>query len=328
MPRPKAVASLSRLENPDMEEDTMMQEAFPTPESNQENAAPTRQRSGNSKTESGVQTKAKGRPRRTSGGPFAGRKRAAQKKVAAKRAPLKEQSANHNADDTEEVNDFEEKDHNVPDTQYSVNSADELVAVKQPAKKAKAVAKGKKVTNKKQLDSKTLQQIKATANDGEFEYTPTSTRQTKPAKKDVNKPSTAQRGPYAEPPHNETVIPETQIPPMEVDAADFNSEEEEVPQSVFRPTNNAVSRAKQQQPSQKQAGSASDMERDADDAIRRKLGDMTKRFENLDMKYRNLREVGIKEAELNYERLKATSEAKTKSRAHVCPSGEQLLIKL
>lgn len=39
---------------------------------------------------------------------------------------------------------------------------------------------------------------------------------------------------------------------------------------------------------------------------------MTKKFENLDFRYRNMREVGIKEAERNFEKLSKQSEEKTR----------------
>jgi hypothetical protein len=39
---------------------------------------------------------------------------------------------------------------------------------------------------------------------------------------------------------------------------------------------------------------------------------MTKKFENLELKYKNLREIGVKEAEANFERLKTQSEERTK----------------
>ncbi|KAI1628197.1 chromosome segregation protein Csm1/Pcs1-domain-containing protein [Exophiala viscosa] len=51
------------------------------------------------------------------------------------------------------------------------------------------------------------------------------------------------------------------------------------------------------------AGSASDAER-GDPNLRRKLGDITRKFENVDLKYRNLKEVGIYEANANMHKLR------------------------
>lgn len=48
---------------------------------------------------------------------------------------------------------------------------------------------------------------------------------------------------------------------------------------------------------------------DGDDvSLRRKLGDLSRRYESLEARYRDLRDVGVKEAESNFERLKKQSE--------------------
>ncbi|KAI1481455.1 chromosome segregation protein Csm1/Pcs1-domain-containing protein [Daldinia eschscholtzii] len=43
-------------------------------------------------------------------------------------------------------------------------------------------------------------------------------------------------------------------------------------------------------------------------SMRRRVGDLTRKYENLEAKYRDLREIGVKEAERNYDRLKKQSE--------------------
>ncbi|KAI0848109.1 chromosome segregation protein Csm1/Pcs1-domain-containing protein [Daldinia vernicosa] len=43
-------------------------------------------------------------------------------------------------------------------------------------------------------------------------------------------------------------------------------------------------------------------------SMRRRVGDLSRKYENLEAKYRDLREIGIKEAERNYDRLKKQSE--------------------
>lgn len=51
------------------------------------------------------------------------------------------------------------------------------------------------------------------------------------------------------------------------------------------------------------------MDVDGDDvSVRRRLGDLSKRYESLEARYKDLRDVGVKEAERNYERLKKQSE--------------------
>ncbi|KND86849.1 Monopolin complex subunit pcs1 [Tolypocladium ophioglossoides CBS 100239] len=51
---------------------------------------------------------------------------------------------------------------------------------------------------------------------------------------------------------------------------------------------------------------------DTDDvSIRRRLGELTKKYENLEMRHRDLREVGVKAAERNFERLRKQAEETT-----------------
>lgn len=311
MPRPKAAASLALGVESKMDEDSVLPDALPTPDPNQENAKPAAKGRGREKASSAAVTKAKPARRRASGGVVTEKKKTTAKKSNPKRGPLKEQPNTGNPEDTEEVDEFGAEGHNEG---QSAVSADELVAVKQPAKKAPAGAKRKNQAKKKQTDSETLQQIKGTANDKEFEYTPVTARQTKPSKKPAGRPATKQRV-LAEAAVTEQVIPDTQDVVMDIVPGDLplQSEDEEVPQSVFRRTNNAQSRKQPPPLVRKRAGSVSDTERGVGDpVIRRKLGEMTKKFENLDTKYKALKDVGIIEAEANLEKLKLSSENKSK----------------
>lgn len=99
--------------------------------------------------------------------------------------------------------------------------------------------------------------------------------------------------------HNEE-IPENQHPePMEVD----EHEEKEVEQ--------------EDDVSEPMVGPDGDLEDahidiDTDETtLRRRLGELTKRYESLENRHKDLREVGIKEAERNYDRLKKQSEENT-----------------
>lgn len=137
------------------------------------------------------------------------------------------------------------------------------------------------------------------------------------------KARTAKNVPVVEP---TKVIPETQPEPMEIEPTVLAMEDEvdevdevaaPTPRPAARTANRALSASKPRPApaAHRRAGSASDTERDrggSDPALRRKLGDMTKKFENLDMKYRNLREVGTKDAESNFEKLKRTSDERCK----------------
>ncbi|KAI4198875.1 MAG: hypothetical protein LQ350_005024 [Teloschistes chrysophthalmus] len=301
-----------------------MADALPTPESNQENARPAAKGRGRGKSATIAATRPKPKTRRTSAESLTEKKKAALRKPGPKRAPLKDQSNNQNPEDTEEVDDFDRADGAEGKGHQSAVSADELVAVKQPVKKPRAVPKGRKPAEKKPTDKEKLQLAKATANDGEFEYTPVAARQTKPPKKAPGRPPANKNKAIPEPPAfqkilSEKVIPDTQDIPMEIEPSQVplqSEEEEEVPQSVFRRTNNTQTALRARHPLQtrKQLGAGSDTEQNGGDpALRQKLGDMTKKLESLNLKYKKLADVGIKEAEANFEKLKQSSEAKTKA---------------
>lgn len=63
------------------------------------------------------------------------------------------------------------------------------------------------------------------------------------------------------------------------------------------------SRPRQEPSYRRRAGSVSDTER-GDPLLRRKLGDITRKYENVDAKYRNLKEIAISEANSNFEKLR------------------------
>lgn len=113
-------------------------------------------------------------------------------------------------------------------------------------------------------------------------------------------------------PEDETIL-ETQASLIEVDDQAEEELEEPTLKPVSRRTNTIKSGSRSRQASvpRKRPASSSDTERN-DPATRRKLGDMTNRYEQLDLKYQNLREIGIKQAEEKFERLKKQSEENAK----------------
>ncbi|MCJ1404778.1 hypothetical protein MMC11_008004 [Xylographa trunciseda] len=315
MPKSKTISSLSGMIDSDMDELSDV-EMMPTPDSNQENTEPTKKAPGRPKAATTKVRKTKAASRRLSGGPKP--KTAATKKGPAKRAALKEQTNEEHASDIEEVDDF------MDDNQGRVSHQEaeapqetsdiQVETKKKPGRKPKAAPKAKQTAKKDILDS-----VKGVEKDGEFEYTPTAARQQKLAAKAsaATKNVSTKSHPADQLAEDEKTIPETQPAPVDTDEFDLPQEDEEepIPQSVYRQVRHARSNSKQPQPNvaRRRAGSASDTERGGNDpAIRRKLGEMTKKFENLDMKYRNLREVGVKEAEANFEKLKKQSEERTK----------------
>lgn len=113
----------------------------------------------------------------------------------------------------------------------------------------------------------------------------------------------------------EWIVLESQVPEREIDNT---REEEEIEKPIARSVHTTArprERSHPRQPSlqRRRAGSTSDTER-SDPALRRKLGEMTKKYESLNVKYQDLRDIGLKEAERNFERLKKQSEEGTASK--------------
>ena len=115
------------------------------------------------------------------------------------------------------------------------------------------------------------------------------------------------------------VIAETQL------EQGFDSEDEsrEVREPVHRPRQSSTVRTASRRPQdvtyRRRAGSASDTER-GDPNLRRKLGDITLKFENIDLKYRNLKDVGIHEATANAEKMRKQCESTTQASAELINS--------
>ncbi|KEF58815.1 uncharacterized protein A1O9_03658 [Exophiala aquamarina CBS 119918] len=95
------------------------------------------------------------------------------------------------------------------------------------------------------------------------------------------------------------------IVPESHSAAEDEQSEVAIVESVPQPrkATRDTSRSRQEPPYRRRAGSASDTDR-GDPNLRRKLGDMTRKFENVDLKYRTLKEVGVNEANANMEKLR------------------------
>ncbi|MCJ1479447.1 hypothetical protein MMC13_008133 [Lambiella insularis] len=313
MPKTKATASLSGMIESDMEEVSDV-EMMPTPDSNQENTEPAKKAPGRPKAPVTKPRKTKPASRRLSGGPKP--KAPTRKKAATKRLPLEEQNNEQHPNDMEEVDDFADEVPAIVDQPQAEESSEEtgvpLETKKNPGRKGKAATKGKQPVRKH-----VREEAKVVEKDGEFEYTPTAARQSRHGPKisgaDKQQSLIEQKG-------LEKVIPESQPPRLDDDddlglPNDLGDPEEAVPQSVYRQVRHAQSSSKQPQPSviRRRVGSASDTEKGGTDpTIRRKLGEMTKKFESLDLKYRTLREVGVREAEANFEKLKKQSEERTK----------------
>ena len=315
-----ATAFRSTYNNSDMEEDAHDgdMDALPTPDSNQDISAPVGRgpaTRGRPKAAATMPAKVKANPRRLSGRLAVVKKEVPKKKrTAVKRVALKEQKNRGNRQPNE-VGIDEDRARGELDGHDSTASVDELVTKEQTPKRGRPA--------KKQVEASVVQESKIVENDGEFEYTPTVVRQTNPHKKPSQGKQAAagKRNPSADPLYVSRVIPETQAAPMDLDSSNFPDEgadpQHVVPDSVPQKSGGKGTNSRMRQPplSTNHARSASDVEASHDDsATRRRLAEMTKKFENLDMRYKTLKEVGIKEAQVNFERLKEQSEGKTRGR--------------
>ncbi|KAL9103170.1 MAG: hypothetical protein Q9163_001775 [Psora crenata] len=301
MPKAKPI-SLSGLIDTDMEEDALNAHTVPTADSNQENAGAPKMKGTRSKANARKTTK----PKRLSGSSAGPRITAPRAKARKRRVPLKEQANNGHAVDMEEVDGF------------ATQTEGEGKATAGETVETRSVAKGKAPGKKTGRPAKAhaTKHVHPIENDGEFEYTPTTLRRNKLAeafKKGEDKTS-MQKAVAEDKPESE--IQEMQVS-MDVDtSAVQEDDEEDIAQSVSRQSNNARVTARQRQPllARRRAGSASSTERGpGDPALRRKLGEMTRKFENVELKYRNLRDAACKEAEANFDRLKEQSEAKARA---------------
>lgn len=313
MPKTKTTTSLPTMNDTDMDDELHSAEpqAQLSPDSNQENnAAPGKRGARRGKPAAAKFSKPKVPAKRTVGGAMAGRKKAAPKKRAVgKRVPLKEQTNVQHASETEEVEDLN-KPINEETDPIEDASMDEQPPVKEVLERKKS-ARGRKAAVK---ESKP--QPNATERDGEFEYTPIRNGDAGfirklPSYSNAPNQAGGHTGASKE-------IPETQAEPMDVDPSSIPEEdEEEMPQSVYRQAGNlrASSRTRQPPVNRRRVGSASDTDGIGNDpAMRRKLGEMTKMVDNLQTRYDSLREVGVKEANANFDKLKTQSEAKSKGK--------------
>lgn len=134
---------------------------------------------------------------------------------------------------------------------------------------------------------------------------------TKPARAPAGRKPAAKKATAAVPDvGDETEIPETQ--PQASHSNDIEDEEpsEELPDRPLSP----LVQLNRQLPSSplKRPQYSSSSESGGEAALRRRLGDMTQRFESLDQKYRDLKEVAVREGERNFDRLKKQTEEKSK----------------
>jgi hypothetical protein len=268
--------------------------AFPTPDSNTENKAPAHKRgkAAPKAAKSAPKTKAPAKgntaARRASGGSVLAvnkQNAAVAKKAGAKAGRKVLAEVTNNASDTEEVDEFEEQD--------------EMTAVIEEVKPAKRgrPARPKQEEVLAEVPPPTKKTRKVTEKEPAAKPAPKS--------KAAAKSKAAKRAPEPEPEE----IPETQPDADPMDVED-SVEMDDLPDSMPQPPPHRPSaRRNQQQPrnarqtsAQRRAGSVSDSERDP--ALRRRVGEVTKKLEAMTTKYETLKEVASSSKELNFDQMK------------------------
>ncbi|KAL2000770.1 hypothetical protein VTN02DRAFT_2654 [Thermoascus thermophilus] len=159
--------------------------------------------------------------------------------------------------------------------------------------------------------------MKDVRTDGEFEYTPSAPKHTEFADNSENEAKRPGRR-KAEPkesyaiPESDRSMPEVEesILPEEQPAS---TQTKPVSSSPLKSRANgyAASRGAQDTNRRRGPGAASDTREIGEPELRRKLGDLTKRYESLEAKFRDLREIGIVEANANAEKMRKQCEAAT-----------------
>ena len=120
-----------------------------------------------------------------------------------------------------------------------------------------------------------------------------------------------------------TEIPETQ-PNNDIDSMEIgHTEQTELDDmSAPEPEPELRRRALGSQSPRKLAGQ--DASEGGEPALRRRLGELNRKFESLEQKYRDLREVAVKDAERNFDKLKKQGEEKANGKYDACFYAEDL----
>jgi hypothetical protein len=266
--------------------------AFPTPDSNTENKPPARKpgkaplKATKPAPTKKAPVKGKTATRRASGESVLAvnkQNAAVAKKAGAKAERKVLAEVNNNASDTEEVDEFEEED--------------EMTAVIEDVKPAKKGRPGR--PKKEDVVAEVPPPTKKTRKVAEKE----------PAVKPAPKAKAAAKSKAAKRAPEPEEVPETQPDADPMDVED-SIEIDERPESIAPPPHPRPSaRCNQQQPrnahqtsASRRAGSVSDSERDP--ALRRRVGEVTKKLEAMTTKYETLKEVASSSKESNFDQMK------------------------
>lgn len=273
MPKRKAITRISGLVDSDSDDDVA--DPVASHDEQQRPAKKARGRpkastasSAHNKTEEQIEGAAFRRQRSSSAGTSTKQEAAAKKPSARGRARIGGGGDGTNEQDDDALSDAAQVQANTPE--------DTSTKAKKGRGRKAAGSSAKQVTD-----------------DGEFEYTPTGSRQLKSTQ--ISK-RVAPKSAIEEP-----VIPDSQAPLL----GDDTILDEEETETIATRTSPRKPLANANQPRKRPTVTFADAEKPPSDPdLRRKLGEMTKKYETLESKYRTLREIGIVEANANFEKIK------------------------
>ncbi|GAB1200273.1 hypothetical protein APSETT444_009643 [Aspergillus pseudonomiae] len=182
-------------------------------------------------------------------------------------------------------------------------SNDELVTSQPATRSARSAKPAKPTTTRGRRKATAEKQVKT---DGEFQYTPRNTRQhTSPVKGDEEAEQSTKRrkaDPQSEPEEEEVSEDEKAAPDV--------VEETFIQEEPVEPRRLSMSPTKRRQSTQRPLQS-SPLKPNAEPELRRKIGELTKKYDTLESRYRTLKEIGVVEANANMEKLRKQCEAMT-----------------
>lgn len=171
-----------------------------------------------------------------------------------------------------------------------------------------AAATGKPAATRGRGRGRAASAAKQLQADGEFEFSPTGSRK---IDSQATRPRAATR--QNREPEIDDEEPETQMVDETIMPEDPASVQEATPSPVkpIRARVAALRNAQDSSPRKRKLGATDAEPSGGDPDLRRRLGDIAKKHDVLEAKYRNLREIGIVEANANMEKLRKQCESIT-----------------
>jgi hypothetical protein len=245
-----------------------------------------------------MKTKATGQ--RRSGGSIT-----ASRKNVAKRTVLKEKANEQCTTEIDNVNEMEGDTDMVDAQDTSADELDESIVAVQPAKRGrprKAARPEARPPIKERIEYSIQDSVCRGERAQKMIPKPLPTK----AVVENRQASVESRGRYKN-------VPETLQSFAIIDQYGDEDVGEPTPRPIIRQTSRARSLSRPRQQSDTDRGPS-------EPATRRKLGELKKKLENLELKYNSLQEIGIKEAEVNYEKLRKHTDERAKGMFYISVS--------